>query len=73
MESVDIFVLNANIERYRRLLGTETDEVRRKTLMDLLAQAERALAQTNDPSGGSGVESEPSDTRPYGSMPPTGR
>jgi hypothetical protein len=37
---VDRTVAHLNIEHYRRLLEKETDEVRRQTLMRLLAEEE---------------------------------
>ncbi len=41
---MDRTVARLNIEHYRRLLATETDEARRQTIMRLLAEEEAKLA-----------------------------
>jgi hypothetical protein len=41
---VDRTVAHLNVEHYRRLLATETDEDKRKTLKRLLAEEEAKLA-----------------------------
>lgn len=41
---MDRTVAHLNIEHYRRLLATETDESRRKVLLRLLAEEEAKLA-----------------------------
>ena len=41
---MDRSVARLNIEHYRRLLATETDEARRQTLLRLLAEEEAKLA-----------------------------
>jgi hypothetical protein len=38
-----------NIEHYKRMLATETDEAKRKTLMQLLAEEEAKLRSVPDP------------------------
>jgi hypothetical protein len=40
---VDRTVASLNIEHYKRLLATETDETRRNTLLRLLAEEEAKL------------------------------
>jgi hypothetical protein len=42
--AVDRAVARLNIEHYRRLLANETDEVRRQTILRLLAEEEAKLA-----------------------------
>ncbi len=42
---MDRTVARLNIEHYRRLLATETDESKRKMLQKLLAEEEAKLAQ----------------------------
>lgn len=42
IDSTTAFVHRANIDRYRRLLGTELDAQERQIVLDLLAQAEKA-------------------------------
>ena len=42
---LDRTVASLNIEHYKRLLATETDESRRKMLLRLLAEEEKKLAQ----------------------------
>jgi hypothetical protein len=50
---VDRTVAHLNIEHYRRLLERETDEAKRKTLLQLLAEEEdklqRASREKRDP------------------------
>jgi hypothetical protein len=46
---VDRTVARLNIEHYRRLLATETDESRRQTLQKLLAEEEAKLADPSAP------------------------
>ena len=41
---MDRTVARLNIEHYRRLLAQETDEMRRQTIMRLLAEEEAKLA-----------------------------
>ena len=41
---MDRAVARLNIEHYRKLLATETDEARRQTLLRLLAEEEAKLA-----------------------------
>jgi len=41
---MDRSVARLNIEHYRRLLATETDESRRKTIVRLLAEEEAKLS-----------------------------
>jgi hypothetical protein len=43
---VDRTVAHLNIEHYRRLLEQETDEAKRKTLLQLLAEEEAKLQRT---------------------------
>jgi len=45
------FVAWQNIERYRELLAKETDETRRRTLENLLAEEERIWADLNSQGG----------------------
>lgn len=42
---MDRTVASLNIEHYKRLLATETDESRRQMLLRLLAEEEKKLAQ----------------------------
>ena len=44
MASLPITIVQLNIERYRRLLKTETDESKRRTLAKLLPEEEAKLA-----------------------------
>lgn len=46
---MDRTVARLNIEHYRKLLATETDEPRRKTLLRLLAEEEAKLAASEQP------------------------
>ncbi len=46
---VDKFVRRENVERYRRLLETVTDEDRRKHIVKLLAEAKQAQKDAGDP------------------------
>jgi hypothetical protein len=39
------FVIRRNIDRYRQLLKVETDEVRRRMVVQLLAEEEAKLAE----------------------------
>ena len=47
--AVDKTVARLNIEHYRRLLATETDEARRRLLLQLLAEEEAKLKSGNAP------------------------
>jgi hypothetical protein len=42
-------VARLNIERFRKLLSTETDEAKRQTILRLLAEEEAKLAAINPP------------------------
>jgi hypothetical protein len=42
---MDRTIAQLNIEHFRKLLATETDESKRQTLLRLLAQEEAALAK----------------------------
>lgn len=42
------FVIRRNIQRYRDLLAHETDEARRRIILDLLAEEEAKLAEAAD-------------------------
>ena len=44
---MDRFVVRQNIEHFRQLLQTETDEARRKVLAQLLAEHEAIWAHAN--------------------------
>ena len=46
---MDRTVARLNIEHYRRLLAKETDEIRRQTLLRLLAEEEAKLLQAGAP------------------------
>jgi hypothetical protein len=46
---VDKFVRRENVERYRRLLRTVTDENRREHIVKLLAEAKQAQEDARDP------------------------
>ncbi len=46
---MDRAVARLNIEHYRRLLATETDEAKRLTILRLLAQEEAKLAALDSP------------------------
>lgn len=46
---MDRIVASLNIEHYKRLLATETDESRRQMLLRLLAEEEKKLAQATGP------------------------
>jgi hypothetical protein len=46
---MDKTVARLNIEHYRRLLATETDESRRQMLLRLLAEEEARIADTKPP------------------------
>jgi len=48
---MDRTVARLNIEHFRKQLATETDEVRRRTLVQLLAEEEAKLASLTDASG----------------------
>jgi hypothetical protein len=49
---VDRKIAELNIEHFRKLLATETDETKRRTLLRLLAEEEAKLATlTNSPTG----------------------
>jgi hypothetical protein len=46
------FVTRQNIERYRRILSTETDDARRRAIMKLLAEEEEiwtGLVEAEEP------------------------
>jgi hypothetical protein len=47
--ALDRTVARLNVEHYRRLLAKETDEMRRQTLMRLLAEEEAKLADPAPP------------------------
>lgn len=47
--ALDRTVARLNIEHYRRLLATETDEARRQVLLKLLAEEENKLAEGDKP------------------------
>jgi hypothetical protein len=42
---VDRFIAEANIDEFNRLLKTESDQAKRKVLLQLLAEEEQKLAQ----------------------------
>lgn len=44
---MDRTVASLNIEHYKRLLATETDESRRQILLQLLAEEEAKLSKAN--------------------------
>lgn len=46
---MDRSVARLNVEHYRRLLATETDELRRQTLVRLLAEEESKVAGQGPP------------------------
>ncbi len=46
---MDRNIAHLNIEHFRRLLATETDEARRRTILGLLAEEEAKLAGLDDP------------------------
>jgi hypothetical protein len=46
---MDRAVAHLNIEHYRRLLATETDETKRRTILGLLAEEKAKLAALDDP------------------------
>lgn len=46
---LDRIVASLNIEHYKRLLATETDEPQRQMLLRLLAEEEKKLAQATGP------------------------
>ncbi len=46
---MDRVVARLNIEHYRRLLATETDETKRQTILRLLAEEEAKLAALDGP------------------------
>ena len=46
---MDKTVARLNVEHYKRLLATETDETRRRTLLRLLAEEEAKLKTGNSP------------------------
>jgi hypothetical protein len=46
---MDRTIARLNIEHYRKLLSVETDEVRRATLLRLLAEEEAKLASLQGP------------------------
>jgi len=46
---MDRSIAQLNIEHFRRLLATETDETRRRTLLRLLAEEEAKLANPPSP------------------------
>ncbi len=46
---MDRTVARLNVEHYRRLLASEADESRRKTLLKLLAEEEAKLADPSAP------------------------
>jgi hypothetical protein len=48
---MDGTVARLNIEHYRRLLTTETDEAKRRTILGLLGEEEAKLAALDDPPG----------------------
>ena len=48
----DSNIARLNIEHFRKLLATETDETKRRTVLRLLAEEEAKLAAlTNSPTG----------------------
>lgn len=49
MRVIDRAVARLNIEHYRKLLATETDDAKRETLHRLLAEEEAKLAGMLDP------------------------
>jgi hypothetical protein len=49
--ALDRTVAKLNVEHYRRLLATETDEARRQVLLTLLAEEESKLAQVQAEAG----------------------
>jgi hypothetical protein len=46
---LDRSIARLNIEHFRRLLASETDETRRKTILRLLAEEEAKLADAKPP------------------------
>jgi hypothetical protein len=58
MVSSERTIIGLNIRRYRELLQTETDPVKRRTIATLLAEEEAKLASLDNekgsPSGGPG-------------------
>jgi hypothetical protein len=52
---MDRAVARLNIEHYRRLLATETDETKRQTIIRLLAEEKAKLAALDDPPEKNGV------------------
>ena len=56
--SITIFVHQQNIERYRRLLKTPLDKMRRRAILDLLAHeitAEQDAIRANDELAGAAI------------------
>jgi hypothetical protein len=47
-------VAHLNIEHFRKQLANETDEVKRQTILRLLAEEEAKLERRDDPLGGEG-------------------
>jgi hypothetical protein len=56
MEPSERTIVELNIRHYQRLLGTETDPVKRQTIVSLLLEAETQLASLgkNETSGNQG-------------------
>lgn len=50
-QSVDQFIRNQNVERYRRLLGCATEEEHRQVLLNLLAEEQQKQKDAGDLSG----------------------
>ena len=48
---MDKTVARLNVEHYRKLLATEQDEARRRTILRLLAEEEAKVAALLDPPG----------------------
>jgi hypothetical protein len=46
---MDKYIRRQNVERYRRLLNTATDENKRKELLRLLSKAKQAQKDAGDP------------------------
>ena len=55
----DRFVINQNIERFRRLLTNGCDDLARNILTELLAAEEDRLAKLETPPGGDGPTTRP--------------
>jgi len=52
MTTSDRYIARLNIERFRKLLGSEVDETKRQTILRLLTREEARLSALDNPLAG---------------------